>query len=731
MSTDETTVYTGFWVNWARGQTLGSTLTLSSRGGLYLVAFLALFVRWSGTHLWGILCFAAFRARAKATSRDGLFYDQQAMLRNSGSDSGALWQIAKMGAQWRKTSRHAVPRSLYLALFAGLHLAAFAVAGIFSAKITGTNSEILLRSDQCGTINFTSTISGDTESILTLLRQFQYLRVDAAVSANYIATCFLNTSSTPVNCDSYVRSKPSWTLSEESSCPFADEMCYGAPGTSVPSISVHLDSGPIDSMLDLGINAPPRDRVTLKKLLTCAPLQTDGFSKVLNPHNDSSEMGSNYFGNSSYWPSAFYYGASLWTNTTATWIFNPATLLEASSGARRIEELNTLPYILAPLTDTANSIDGGNFKPIAQLQQDQANLVLLFLAQDPVYIGAVNDPWFGGQDGLDNVTSEVSLGQKTMVTVLGCVESQQFCNDYHPDGPTCAAIQTSDTNTDTWKTQLALNAKQNVTAQRIFTAMGGATLYTIATQLGSNGMLVAKNTLFRAALSLQPNQWELEVENWFGTGLAAIQRRISKYVTGEGFEAADASTVTDYTITLPTADEQWMCENQITHRSDYASFSVLGLCFILVPGLVIIFINLVLVSVVHRLQPGTELNSMRQLEWERTETLELQRQLFEAKGIDIEAVSGNGGQRVYNTAVESPYATKSEAPGGLPLDSLGGKQGLSAHHAEVDESRSTSLFEPVDQGDDIADPINRYSNGWEGHEMTRLGSSSGRYRRLI
>ncbi len=77
------------------------------------------------------------------------------MLRNSGSDSGALWQIVKMGTQWRKTSRRPMLRSLYLAVFAGLHLAAFAVAGIFSAKITGTNSKILLCSDQCGTLNFT------------------------------------------------------------------------------------------------------------------------------------------------------------------------------------------------------------------------------------------------------------------------------------------------------------------------------------------------------------------------------------------------------------------------------------------------------------------------------------------------------------------------------------------------------------------------------------------------
>ncbi|TKA49949.1 hypothetical protein B0A55_13230 [Friedmanniomyces simplex] len=202
--------------------------------------------------------------------------------------------------------------------------------------------------------------------------------------------------------------------------------------------------------------------------------------------------------------------------------------------------------------------------------------------------------------------------------------------------------------------------------------------------------------LFRAALSLPPNQWELGVENWFATGLAALQRRISKYVTGEGFEAANA------------ADGQWMCENQITHRTDYASFSVLGLFLIILPGLVII-----------RSWSGSG------------RRLELQRQLFAAKGVDIEAVSENGRQRINGTDVESPYTTKSEAPTGLPLDSSGGKQGVSAHYAEVDESRSTSAFEPVDQGDDIADPINRYANNPEDHEMTRLGSGSGRYRRLL
>ncbi|KAK0884416.1 hypothetical protein LTR87_001758 [Friedmanniomyces endolithicus] len=734
-TTEDVNVYTGFWVNWARGQTFGSTLTLSSRGGLYLVAFLALFVRLTGNQLWGILCFAAFRIRAKSASRDGLFYDQQAMLRNSGSDSGALWEIAKMGSHWRKTSRHAVLRSLVLSLFASLHLAAFVAAGIFSAKIAGTNTEILLRSDQCGTINFTGTTAGqDSESILTLLREYQFLRVDAVVSSNYIATCFLNTSSTPVNCDSYVRSQPSWTLTEKDSCPFADEICYGAPNTSASWISVTLDSGLIDSTLDLGINARPEDRVQLRKLLTCAPLKTKGYSKVLNPKTDTAEWASSYFGNSTYWPTAFYYGGNAFTNTSASWIFNPATLLEASSGARSVQELNTSPYILAPLTDTSNSLDSGFLEPITQLQQNGSGLVLLFLAQDPIYVGAVNDPWFGGEYGLYNSTLEESLPMKPMVTVLGCVESQQFCNAQHPDGPACAAFQTSDSdNGASWLSELSLNAKQNMTARRIFTALSGANLYIVTTQLGANSMLVSTNTLFRAALSLPPNQWELEVESWFATGLAALQRRISKYVTGEGYEVSADSTASGYAISPPAADEQWMCENQITHRTDYSSFSVLGLCLIIVPGLIIIAINLALVPVVHRLQPHTDLNTMRQLEWERTETLELLRQYFAARGMDIEAMSAERKLRIYNTAAESPFATKSDAaPRSPPIaDPWGGKPSLNSHHNEVDGSRSTSLFEPVEQSDEMGDSIGRYGSHAGNHEMDRLGSSSGRYQRLI
>ena len=71
-----------------------------------------------------------------------------------------------------------------------------------------------------------------------------------------------------------------------------------------------------------------------------------------------------------------------------------------------------------------------------------------------------------------------------------------------------------------------------------------------------------------------------------------------------------------------------MCDSQIAHRHDHTSFSVLGLSLLIGVGLIIILVNLSLVLVVHHLQPATALNSMRQNEWDKTETLELQQQLF-------------------------------------------------------------------------------------------------------
>lgn len=51
MSTSNTTVHTGFWINHSNSALLGSTLTLSTRSGSILIAALAIFIQVSLLYL--------------------------------------------------------------------------------------------------------------------------------------------------------------------------------------------------------------------------------------------------------------------------------------------------------------------------------------------------------------------------------------------------------------------------------------------------------------------------------------------------------------------------------------------------------------------------------------------------------------------------------------------------------------------------------------------------------
>ena len=73
---------------------------MSSSSGALLVAFLALFVRLVGNHFWEIICFLIFWARTSARSRakDGLWHQQQALLRNKQTDGTFAFELLR--ASW-------------------------------------------------------------------------------------------------------------------------------------------------------------------------------------------------------------------------------------------------------------------------------------------------------------------------------------------------------------------------------------------------------------------------------------------------------------------------------------------------------------------------------------------------------------------------------------------------------------------------------------------------------
>ncbi|KAF2684201.1 hypothetical protein K458DRAFT_282201, partial [Lentithecium fluviatile CBS 122367] len=94
-------VFNGFWVNWEHGRIEGATLTLPIYQGLILVSFLTLFVQFSGACFWRILCFIIHQFRSTPTAQDGLFHQQQTILRNSVTAPNALWNLGRITVAWR------------------------------------------------------------------------------------------------------------------------------------------------------------------------------------------------------------------------------------------------------------------------------------------------------------------------------------------------------------------------------------------------------------------------------------------------------------------------------------------------------------------------------------------------------------------------------------------------------------------------------------------------------
>ncbi|KAH8430576.1 uncharacterized protein LDX57_008240 [Aspergillus melleus] len=82
--------YDGFWINRDQPAITGSVLTLSSLKRGFLVAFLALFVNATGQAFRRILCFFIHQIRSNPGPHDGVYIQQQVILRNAGLPISAI-----------------------------------------------------------------------------------------------------------------------------------------------------------------------------------------------------------------------------------------------------------------------------------------------------------------------------------------------------------------------------------------------------------------------------------------------------------------------------------------------------------------------------------------------------------------------------------------------------------------------------------------------------------------
>lgn len=269
-------VYIGAWTNWSYGSLRGTTITLTSRDGALLIAFLAFYVGLAGSSFWRIACFAIHQMLSSDRSEDGLYHQQQAILRNSTTDVVGLWNFLQTNWFWRRNASSPFRRMLPLIGFSILHIAVFGVAGIFSSQVsTAAGNEVLVSSSNCGHLtDNTNMYTADTFKLL-----FPYVSETVILSSSYAQQCYRQDAVAP-SCKTFIQPRLP-TTSSTAACPF-NGMCVGNG-----EIALVLDTGHINSHFDLGLNAPPEDRWTVRKVTTCAPITTVGYSTSYHPTNST------------------------------------------------------------------------------------------------------------------------------------------------------------------------------------------------------------------------------------------------------------------------------------------------------------------------------------------------------------------------------------------------------------------------------------------------------------
>jgi hypothetical protein len=161
-------------------------------------------------------------------------------------------------------------RSLFLELLAIILACAFAVASFFSSQVTkAAGTEVLINSPDCGDWSFNSSDPASQAS-------WGVKKLNESIAAaSYASTCY-SSGSNP-KCNSYVLPEIPWKTNQNASCPFGNSTCLLSR-----TAAYEMDTGLLDSHDILELDASPSDRISVRKVATCAPLGLKQYLQIKN-----------------------------------------------------------------------------------------------------------------------------------------------------------------------------------------------------------------------------------------------------------------------------------------------------------------------------------------------------------------------------------------------------------------------------------------------------------------
>ncbi|KAI1733495.1 hypothetical protein F4680DRAFT_463789 [Xylaria scruposa] len=600
-STEEQTlrykVYLGIWTNWSRGSVLGKTLTISRQQGDLLIAFTAFFVALVGSRFWFILCLIFHRNYSTIQPRNILHHQRQIILRNSGSPDTGLLKLVQLLWAWRRSPRSLI-KILPTALTALLCMAAFTLVGGFSSQIASSvGNEVLLDGLNCGTL-----VSNGSSLPVELGSYFAELFNNAR---NYVQQCYSAGSSGLIDCKAFVTERIPLFINDTAQCPFQTGVCRSNTSNLI------LDIGYLSSHDHFGLNAPPNERILIRRVLHCGALTTAGFTSRYEDQNGNYTL--------------YDYGTSFkaFGNLTFT---NQAKAIDDQYNFERGEETNS-DYLLQ---EYASWVFNGGYKhpatfiPRGELQRTDADTTLLFLSGNGVLFTApVNDDWYRGTQRYGNTTVSGSPGvwqtyrPVEAASPLGCAEQYQFClSDTTRCGPlggfygaSAGAFEVLGINREE-----VYDANYKTTPKSLSNASGMVSI------VGSQ-VLESKQTL---AFGLQPplpvNQWHIDMQHTRAIILAYMQAMFVETAHGP-----IVPSLAKYRSAPINSSQEQVCRSQKIRSTEYASFNFFALLFTYVLGLVIIAVSFSLEEILTLFQRHYNYKTYANLEWATNTTLQLHR----------------------------------------------------------------------------------------------------------
>ncbi|KAE9364620.1 hypothetical protein N431DRAFT_354454 [Stipitochalara longipes BDJ] len=610
-------VFTGPWVNHSHGFLIGATITLKNRDAGFLLAVLVVVVGGTGRAFWSIASYIIHQLRCNEIPHDALFYQQQAILKNSTGALGAAWKFARVSFGWRNHERSRwwqvwESRTLRYILAALLVAVAFGAASIFTAQVTkSVDPEFLIHSPDCGFWGFPS--SEDTSWQLKILN-------DSISAAAYARACYGNNETTASQCTSYKTSQIPWISNKNASCPFAAGTCLMGP-----TAAYQMDTGPMDSHIVLGLNAKDSDRVTLRKVATCAPITTKPFAEIVNITYDTAGDVDKYI---------LYNMGPIEGSATYTYSYNTHT------------SLTNVGYNLVAENSLAGEVDA--WEPIAEFNKTDADVSMYFLSANSVgYSYPNSDPMFSANietnisypsgPGGANLTL-VYYFPDYWVNVVGCTDQYQICNPaiVGPDGEATLCTPLGPLGAlPSAILHIGLSNYQTETCATLVVSMRSASLFYAVNGRGSSALQTSE-TVFQSAAQFQVaqipnNRWQTELGGWFDISLVTLQQALVEKASGPANIVNQGGTITSPGPT--DFIDQKLCKSQmIRNVSGYQNFSTLGVALILIIGTSLVILGWTIDMVVGFVQRYLFKRNLARLSWVSDGFLQLQRMAYEGAG---------------------------------------------------------------------------------------------------